>query len=185
VRWVEVKTKADSVYPVLKATDQLRQARHRVWLLIQKKIDMTTLSILDKYGVTGWPRLSYCSYARSLWKWFSRYPENVWPHYIQSEFNYYRHTHGLDETILKEVTDATVEVIREILEKGVEVPRGVEGAEGGGAGEAVGEGGGGGEAGGGEGGGPVHEGAGQRGGGDEVPEVRGGVQGVRGGGVGA
>jgi hypothetical protein len=185
VRWTWARTKPETVAAVLKDIYKVGGMRREVWLRIMFKLNDTVRVILDKYGIAGFNRTMYYDYTKSLWKWLKKYPESVWPQFIEFEFRRYADFHRLDEAVLKDLTDATVEVIREILEKGVEVPRGVEGAEGGGAGEAVGEGGGGGEAGGGEGGGPVHEGAGQRGGGDEVPEVRGGVQGVRGGGVGA
>jgi hypothetical protein len=136
---VKARTKPSTVAVILEDVRPVQIERTIPWMRIQLRVNNVVRSVIDKHGVTGFMRTLYYDYWRSLWKFLSKYRENVWDKYVEATKQLYITIHNLDPKILDEATDAILKTFREIFGE-------LEGGGGGGekvgdsdSGEAVGE----------------------------------------------
>jgi hypothetical protein len=115
------RSNPSTIGAIIADSHEVKIERMTAWMKICFRLNKAVKPVVDKYGITGMVRVGYYDYSKSLWKFLSQYPENVWDRFIKAKFDYYVQAHGLRPDILKEVTDVTVKAIKEILsEEGVE-----------------------------------------------------------------
>jgi hypothetical protein len=86
---LKAKTKPDTLAAIFQNVHAIRLSRQIPWTRIVLRINREVKPILDKYGVVGAIRPMYYDYWRSLWKFLSKYTENVWDRYIEAVRYYY------------------------------------------------------------------------------------------------
>jgi hypothetical protein len=114
---LKAKLTPSRLVAVLEAVDNIRYTRHTAWLRVMFRINDGVRGVLDKRGVVGTFRVFYYDFSKTLWKFLSRYQEDVWDRYIDAIKKYYVDVFALDPAILDEVADATTKVIRQIYEE--------------------------------------------------------------------
>jgi hypothetical protein len=115
------RSNPSTIGAIIADSHEIKIERMTAWVKICFRLNEAVKPVVDKYGITGMVRVGYYDYSKSLWKFLSKYPENVWDRYIKAVFDYYVQAHQLNPDVLKEVTDVTVKTIREIFsEVGVE-----------------------------------------------------------------
>jgi hypothetical protein len=124
---------------ILKDVRPVALKRHTKWIIIFRRLNRVVKPIVDKYGVTGIPRILYYDYSKTLWRWLSTYPESLWDRFIDISKEYYVKALGAHAEILDAITPEAVRVIREVKEQLRRGSLGSEGAEAGNPSEALGE----------------------------------------------
>jgi len=102
---------------ILEETHDLTIKTQIEYLKVMMTLNEVVKKIIDKHGVTGWFRVLYYDYSKTLWKHLSKYPEHTWEKFINVEKQYYVDLHGAKPEILEEITNEVVKVIKEILIK--------------------------------------------------------------------
>jgi hypothetical protein len=136
---LKVRTKPETVALILKEVQPLQLTRQIPYVQIMFRINRAVKSVLDRLGIAGGLRPGYYAYSKSLWKFLSKYTENVWDRYIDAVTRYYIEAHQLNPKILDEVASVTVKTIREIVSEVVGGGGGGEKTGDSDSGEAVGE----------------------------------------------
>jgi hypothetical protein len=115
------RSNPSTIGAIIADSHEIKIERMTAWVKICFRLNNAVKPVIDKHGITGIARVNYYDYSKSLWKFLSKYPENVWDRYIKAVFDYYVQAHQANPDVLKEITDVTVKTIREIFsEVGVE-----------------------------------------------------------------
>jgi ACT domain-containing protein len=139
LEWLKARTNPETIAMILKDVRPISLKRTTRWVRIFLNLNKVVRPIVDKHGVTGVARSTYYDYSKTLWKWLSKYPENLWPKFIDASRAYYIEVLGAKSEVLDEITPEAVRVIREVKEQLRRGSLGSEGAEAGHTSEAVGE----------------------------------------------